>query len=769
MIDKNNESSFLALVIENISEGLCVCHNTDEFPYVRFTVWNKSMTELTGYTIDEINLSGWYQTVYPDPDIQQKAIKRMEEMRHGNELQGEEWEITRSDGNKKWLSISTSIVKDENNIVHVMAIMSDITNRKEAEEEKEKLKSQLRTMIDSCPAWMACVDTDCNYLIANKYYTETFHTPLSQVEGHNFKEFFPPDLYERHKQLIAQSFAIGKSLKWEDQYMFEEDRITYLYGVYTPLYDKAGSPWGMSAFAQDVSQLKQAEEELKSQQKFIKEALDAQNDTFFVFDSFTGKALQWNKAFENISGYSNEEISSLKAPENYYSKEDLEKASKYIESVLRGGAGIVELELICKDGHRVPTEYSASIIRDAEGNPKSLISIGRDISERKKAEKEKAILEAQLLHNQKMEAVGLLAGGIAHDFNNILAAILGNINLALFDEGLKDDTKKLLSDAEKATIRAKDLTQQLLTFSKGGAPVKEVSSLDNVIKDSADFVLRGDEVACRYNIHKDLWLVDIDKGQISQVIQNIVLNASHAMPEGGIIKITCENFVSVGKDILSFAKGGRFIKISIQDSGIGMPANVVDKIFDPYFSTKHKGRGLGLSIVHSIIKKHHGHISTESAPGVGSTFTIYLPASEKNKTQTKGSPAENKTSTRAKILVMDDEKMVRTLAKKMLVKLGHEVVLATDGEEAVKLYQLSMTSGKPFELAIMDLTIPGGMGGKEAVQEVLNIDPNTKVIVSSGYSTDSIMANYKDYGFDAAIVKPYSTQELSKVISQLLD
>jgi len=352
------------------------------------------------------------------------------------------------------------------------------------------------------------------------------------------------------------------------------------------------------------------------------------------------------------------------------------------------------------------------------------------------------------------------------DINDILAAILGNINLALFDQDLKEKTKKLLSEAEKASIRAKELTQQLLTFSKGGEPVKEVSSLDEVIRDSADFILLGDKVSCRYDIPEDLWLVDIDKGQMSQVIQNIVLNAGHAMPEGGTISITCENLAVAAGEVLPFAPGGRFVKISIRDSGIGMPVNIAEKIFDPYFTTKHGGSGLGLAISQSIINKHNGHITVDSTPGVGSTFTIYLPCSTETITLAQESQIENKESSPLKVLIMDDEAIVRDVAKEMLLQLGHEAVLSADGEEAVQAYKKNLDSGHPFDLVIMDLTIPGGMGGAEAVQKILHLDAKAKVMVSSGYSNDPIMANCREYGFCAAIVKPYQLQQLAWVISQ---
>lgn len=392
-----------------------------------------------------------------------------------------------------------------------------------------------------------------------------------------------------------------------------------------------------------------------------------------------------------------------------------------------------------------------------------LVGFFTDISDRH-------LLEMERFKIQKLESIGVLAGGIAHDFNNILSAILGNISLASFDKELNDQTKKLLSEAEKASLSARDLTQQLLTFAKGGDPVKELSSLESVIKDSATFVLHGGKVSCSYDIPEDLWLVDIDKGQISQVVQNIVLNASHAMPEGGNVQITCENSTDVDSKVRRHPAEGKYIKLSIQDNGKGVPESIIEKIFDPYFTTKEGGSGLGLAITQSIINKHNGYILVDSSPGNGTTFIIYLPAAERQQKKRKAEKSiEEHSSQKAKILVMDDNEMVRNIAKAMLDELNHEVVLTSGGEEAVKLYREALLANDPFDLVLMDLTIPGGMGGEKAVKEVLAINPEAKVIVSSGYSTGPIMAHFRDYGFCDTIAKPYKFNELSRIISSNLE
>lgn len=515
------------------------------------------------------------------------------------------------------------------------------------------------------------------------------------------------------------------------------------------------------SFNEMITSLNSAQQALKESQIFLEKIVDNMPNMVFVKDAKELRFLRFNKAGEELLGCDSKDLLG-KNDYDFFPKEEADFFTKKDKEVLakKELIDIPEEPIQTKDkGTRILHTKKIPIL-DENGEPLFLLGISEDITGKQQTEQE-------LFKIKKLESVGVLAGGIAHDFNNILSAILGNINLALFDETLNDRTKKLLSEAEKASLRAKDLTQQLLTFAKGGEPVKETFSLENVIKDSANFVLHGDKVACRFDFSTDLWLVDIDKGQIGQVIQNTVLNSSHAMPDGGVINVSCENvFLTDEQDFPKLQKG-RFVKISIEDSGIGIPAKIIEKIFDPYFSTKQEGSGLGLAISQSIINKHGGHLSVKSKLGEGTTFTIYLPASEQTKTQDQKSDVYEIKSTQAKILIMDDEDMVRTVAKEMLTQLGHDVLLAKSGEEAIKLYKESINENNKFNLVLMDLTIPGGMGGEEAVKEILAIDPDAKVIVSSGYSNDPIMANFKDYGFCSAIVKPFKLQELSSVIGQI--
>ncbi len=415
--------------------------------------------------------------------------------------------------------------------------------------------------------------------------------------------------------------------------------------------------------------------------------------------------------------------------------------------------------LLSRDGRERRIADSRAPIRDMESRVMGWVLVFRDISEQEK-------LEEELLKIRKLESVGILAGGIAHDFNNILAAILGNINLARMYTDPDDRRYNLLDRAEKASLRAKDLTNQLLTFSKGGEPVKKITDIAEIIEDSAEFILRGSNSKCRYLIPDDLLAVEIDAGQISQVVQNIALNASQAMPEGGIIEIACVNVDN--RDRVIPVAADWLLRLTIGDNGGGIAPEQAARIFDPYYTTKEEGSGLGLAITHSIINKHGGHISVESQPGVGTTFTIYLAAVAGHGQIDEVAVESQKLAGCGRILVLDDEEMVREVASEMLTHLGYEVLLAADGREAIDLYRQGRQEGRPIEVFLMDLTIPGGMGGREAVAKLLALDPQIKAVVSSGYSNDPVVANFRDYGFVEVVAKPFRISELGKVIAKVM-
>lgn len=382
---------------------------------------------------------------------------------------------------------------------------------------------------------------------------------------------------------------------------------------------------------------------------------------------------------------------------------------------------------------------------------------------RMSAENERQHMETQI---QKLESLGVLAGGIAHDFNNLLTAIMANVNLAAIQMQPGDRLAERLSEAERACLRAQDLTQQLLTFARGGAPVKKITPVVSLITEATQFALRGTNVKAAFTLCEDLAAIEADPGQISQAVHNLILNAAQAMPAGGLITVQAEN-LQVGQEDLPPLVAGDYIKISVQDQGIGMPKDILRKIFDPYFTTKQKGSGLGLAVTYSIISRHNGHITVESEPGAGTCFMLYLPATAVREAPQALSSCPLARG-RGRVLIMDDESMVCTVAGDILRELGYETAIARDGEEALSQYVAARSDGGKFDLVIMDLTIPGGMGGREAVRKLLDIDPEAKVIVSSGYSNDPIMSDYQDYGFRGVITKPYRVGDLSAAVDRAL-
>ncbi|UCB45173.1 MAG: PAS domain S-box protein [Spirochaetota bacterium] len=506
----------------------------------------------------------------------------------------------------------------------------------------------------------------------------------------------------------------------------------------------------MNELLESAEKRRKAEEGLRESEQRFRDLFEYSPDAIFVED-LNGKVLDVNPAACRLHGQAREELIG----EDVYKlipPERREKAHDEFSKLVKGEYDHLESYSLTKDAKEVPVEIRARRI-EYSGKPALLLMV-RDITERKRA-------EAELLRASKLDSIGTLAGGIAHDFNNLLTAILGNISLLMSHLEKTDPIYDKVAEAEKASLRARDLTQQLLTFSKGGSPVKQPSKLGPLLRDAAQFALSGSNVRPRFALPEDIWTVEIDEGQINQVINNIIINADHAMPEGGTVELRAKNVTLDEKTILPL-RTGKYVKVSIKDTGIGIQKEHLEKIFDPYFSTKSKGLGLGLSTTYSILKNHGGHVTVESELGKGTSFFIYLPAIELETLEEKEEGVEE-FHREGKILVMDDEDAVRMVCGDMLASFGFQVDYAKNGEEVIEKYKKGQ-----YDLVIMDLTIPGGMGGKETIRELLNIDPHVRAIVSSGYSNDPVMANYESYGFRGVIVKPYRVEDLTATLQNVL-
>jgi PAS domain S-box-containing protein len=418
-----------------------------------------------------------------------------------------------------------------------------------------------------------------------------------------------------------------------------------------------------------------------------------------------------------------------------------------------------EIDYVRGDGRRRTLMAAAAPVAGRDGHMIAAVATFEDITERRQAERE-------IGKASKLESLGLLAGGIAHDFNNILTAVVGN--LYLVKAGLSpEDTSAAITEAEQACLRARGLTQQLLTFSRGGAPVKRVMSIENLVRETATFAVRGSAVALDVELAPGLWSVDIDEGQISQVLNNLLINAKQAMPKGGTIRIRAEN-VNVNSDSGLPVRAGDYVRLVLSDQGVGISAADIGKIFDPFFSTKAQGSGLGLATSYWILKRHQGNITVESQPGQGTTFAVYLPvAKEPDSASAQATPVQPADGA-GRVLFMDDEAGIRNFAEKLLPKLGYEVECVADGHAAVARYLAARESDRPFDAVILDLTVQGGMGGMEAFERMRAADPRVLALVSSGYSTDPIMADFAQYGFAARVPKPYEIGELRDTLARVV-
>ncbi len=1012
--------------IDHAADGVCICHAVDTFPYVQFTFWNRRMVELTGYGLEAINRKGWYQSVYPDPDTQAKAIARMAAMRDGVHLEAETWEITRADGTTCSLRISTSVLDHGDGKPHVLAIMHDVTQLIRDEEALKRevvdadhalrtIDEKYRNLFENAGDAIFIHDLDGTIIDANQKALALFgygkpellsikipllHPPEAQeqsksafevilrdghvrfeidfinkngdviptevtssifdINGKKVIQGIVRDIRERKlaEQARRETFAIiekspvvaflwrnetewpvefvtrnvGRIFGYADTdflsgrilfskvvhpddikrvarevatYSQEPGRAGFVHEPYRILAadgsvrwvndqtfirrDPTGEITHFQGILEDITTRVVAEQALRESEAKFSRVFQLNPDTVIITRLADGVILDVNDSFSRATGYSREEVIGRDSVAELRLWTNPKERRQYVGEVLRKGAardmelnfriknGSLRLGSVCGamieiSGERcilgtirditeerqaanqlaAEKERLAVTVRsigdavittdrggritlmnpiaedltgwreaDAIGRPlmdgfrivdqrtgepcanpvervlstgqivgrtNHTILVARDGRERMIADSGAPILDLQgeiigvvlvfrditgqqrieeeLLKMEKLKSLGVLAGGIAHDFNNFLTGIIGNLSMAKLDVQPAHPVSRALHEMEKAAVRAKDLTQQLLTFSKGGEPVRHTTNVGDLARESAQFVLCGSNVRCQFSIDEGLLPADVDDGQITQVVHNLIINADQAMPNGGTVSIKGAN-VNLPADNPYALEAGNHIQLSIQDEGIGIHPEHLKKIFDPYFTTKQKGSGLGLAVAYSIIAKHDGQLTVDSKLGQGATFTILLPASEGaheiDNRQTKGL-----VTGQGRILVMDDEDFIRELVSVMLPKMGYDVVLAQDGQAAVDRYKAALSAGDPFDAVILDLTVPGGMGGKETVRHLRALDPNVRAVVSSGYSNDPVMANHARYGFCGAVKKPYLIQDLSQLLNAVI-
>ena len=710
------------------------------------TIWGRSADALYARYED------WVESIHPDDlACAQESFAEAVETGGGEDR---EYRIIRPDGEVRWVSDQAFPIRDaEGRVYRVAGIAEDITERKRGEEALRASEARYRAIVESQTEMVCRCLPDTTLTFVNEAYCRAFGRSADELVGQSFMQLIP----EASRPAVLDHFAAltpeQPVLSHENPVIARDGEIRWQQWVNRAIFDDSGNIVEIQNVGRDITERKRAEERLGLMSSAV-----AQSTEGIAVSDLGGHLQIVNEAFAAMHGYAADELvgahlSIFHAPDQMPA---VDAANRQIQET---GEFSGEIWHARRDGSVFPSLMHNSLLRDDAGRPIGMIGTLRDITERLRREEE-------LVRAQKLEALGVLAGGIAHDFNNILTGILGNLSYARQAIEPASPTAESLADAERAGRRAKRITGQLLALSKGGAPVKTLALLGDVICETAEFALSGSNVRLDLHVADDLWPVEADVGQISQVVQNLIINADQAMPEGGVIEVRAGNLRPGCPGSPAGSPAG-WVEIAVTDQGVGIPEPHLEKIFDPYFTTKQSGSGLGLTVCHTIVSNHGGHIHVESSSGHGATFRVLLPAAAEQP-QAPAPPEAAAAPITGRVLLMDDDDIVRRAGSWLLGRLGHQVETATDGAQAIELYRAAMDAGQAFDAVILDLTVPGGMGGKECMRRLRELDPAVVAIVCSGYSTEPVTARHPDYGFQGVILKPYDIDDLDAELRRLL-
>ncbi|MDD2337063.1 MAG: PAS domain S-box protein [Geobacteraceae bacterium] len=740
----------------------------------RVIIWNKACEKLTGLKAEEMlgstdTWKGFYQEARPiladiiiDADIENRtfdytSFKKSPLTPDG--LQAEGWCLTPI-GGKRYMFIDAVPVRNaRGSVVAVIQTVQDITERRRSREELEfkniVLSIQQETSIDG----IMLVDDNSGIISVNRRFLELWGIPSALATAGNDEPVL---------QLVASQVTDINSFLERVEYLYQHKKETSreeisladgrTFDRYSaPILANDGKYFGRVWNFRDITQRKQMEQALRESEERYRRLVEHSPEAIFIHTM--GRFTFMNATAAKLLGAERPEDLYGRFALDFVHPENREMVRARIENAWAFGDNpLIEELLVRLDGSIVPVEMvSVNFARRGEG---SVLAIARDISDRKR-------MQEELIKAHKLESLGILAGGIAHDFNNILTGILGNLSLASARLELSHPIARYLLDCEKAAVRASKLTQQLLTFARGGEPVKKLIDPGQLISETASFVMRGSNVKASIDVADDLWSIEADSGQINQALHNVLINAIQAMPGGGKVTISAGN-VTFDADNACLLSAGHYIRISIEDCGCGIPLEYLDKIFDPYFTTKPDGTGLGLSSVYSIVKRHGGAVEASSTAGAGSCVTLFLPALPCGSPEGETNVTVPELTGNGRILIMDDEDIIRDIATKILQFAGYRVESCTNGSEAVALFREAWERGSPFDVVILDLTIPGAMGGKEAAGLLLDINPEALLIVSSGYSNDPVVSDYRSFGFSGAVSKPFDVKGLMTELGRLM-
>ena len=708
----------------------------------------------------------------PSPGLLAAFREQMLALWRGERQLSRELTFKRDDGTEGYalLQWTVPLIGGVPELQRVLMVSTDVTLLRRAEERVRESEARFRTLFESAIEGVFESTPDDGLVICNPAMARIFgcESPTQLLVW--CRRLGVEHVYVdagRRAEFLRRLVRHDEILDFESEVHCADGSRKWVAENVRAVRDSAGHLVRMQGFVSDVSERKRFEQALAEERERLAVTLRAMKEGVITADS-AGVVQYLNEAAEHLTGWAEgaaigralNEVCVLR-----HERTRTEVALPFDEAMR--GEKVVDLppatELVDRENVPRLIEGRCAPVHDGDNRPVGMVVVIRDVAERSR-------LEAEMVRNSKLESLGVLAGGIAHDFNNLLTVILGNVTLAQLDRSLPDSAARWLKDAETASVRARELTRQLLTFAKGGDPVRTTVRLAEVVREAADFALHGSRVRCEFTVSTDLWPVDVDKGQIGQVVQNLVINAVQAMPDGGVVRIRLVNEAHQGDRVRAIVAGA-YLRFEVADEGVGIKTENLSRIFDPYYTTKSTGSGLGLAMVYSIVKKHDGHIEVDSELDRGTTFRILLPALPPETATARPLPPVREDVPGAmagRVLFMDDQESICRMAATLLERLGFEVVAVRDGAEVVREYTSARETGRAFDVVLLDLTVPGGMGGREAMEELRRVHPEVRAIVSSGYSSDPVLANYRAHGFRGRVAKPYRASDLAKALREVL-
>ncbi len=721
----------------------------------RFLQANRALCNMLGYS--EKELLGIHFKNITHPDDRETDLKALPKMLSGQfKVYRREKRYLHKQGHTVWVWLNSVLVRGEDGEPVCFTVqMQDITERKLAEEALKLSEEKYRTLVDKMQDGIILVQ-DEKFRFVNEASAKMIGYTIDELVGMKFHQVVAPEDLEMvsdryYKRQAGEDVTAQYELR-----LLHKDGKTRVVAFMAPGIITYQGRVATLATVKDITERKRAEDAIRKSEEQLRIITD--NLPAFIAYVDSDRRFRFaNILYEKYFGIPHGEIPGRHVSD-VLGGQIYEKARKNYDRALSGETVTWEGEFTFDDAKTRFLNITYIPHFGDGGKVKGFFALSFDVTEKRK-------MEQELLKAQKLESIGVLAGGIAHDFNNLLHLILGNVSIAKISAKPGSKIFNRLVETERATLRAEELARQLLTFSVGGAPVKKTVDIKKLLMETVKFNLSGTNVKCDFTITDDLSHVEIDDGQVNQVLNNIIINAKQAMPDGGVIEVRAENMEVDEKDGLPL-NSGRYVKISIQDGGPGIAKEDQHKVFDPFFTSKAEGSGLGLAISYSIVKNHGGLLGVESETGKGAAFYIYLQASDKT-ARTRG---QKKKLIRGKgrILIMDDDHAIRDVAVSMLDTLGYETEVAINGEEAVEKFKAAQRWTKPYDLVVLDLTVRGGMGGLEAVKKLKRLNPDVKVLVSSGYSTDTVLSDFYKHGFCGSVSKPYEVETFSHEVSKAL-